>query len=211
MYRDRLCFWMLAVAVAVWSAGCSDSRTDLSTAKSIILAQTMYIERPLGTGELKPDAELWVIAQLQHLDSEVRWKACMVLGDTSSRAAATALYLVARTDPDHKTQFASRYGLSCMGALGRRFLVYLLRSGDRNPFTIAAYAKSCKADLLPYSGPGLDLTINFDPLSSPKWWDEKGRSIFENEKFEDPINVPPPSTGPPGRVEDYFPNMSKKE
>ena len=212
MSRNRSWFCILALTVPVWSTGCSDSSAELSTVKSIVMSRGVSFERLLGTGDLQTDSELWVISQLQHRDFEIRWKACMVLGNTSSKAAATTLYLVAKADPDHKVRWASRYALSNMGGLGRRFLVYLLRSGDRDRFTIAAYAKTCKADLRPFS-PGLDFTVEFDTVYSLSWWDKKGRVILENEEFEDMICTSPPTTGPAVRIEDtpFWPKMPKKE
>lgn len=202
MHGNRSYFWMLTLAVIACGAGCSDSTTELSTVQSLVVSRDVVYAKLLETGDLRADAELWVIAQLQHRDFEIRWKACAVLGNTSSRAAATALYLVAKTDPDYKVKAFSRYALSNMGALGRRFLVYLLRSGSRDEFTIAAYAKSCKADLRPYLGPGVDLS-EFDTILSFVWWDKKGRVIFENEKFEDPICTSPPVSEPPAGLEDH--------
>ncbi len=202
MFESKLCLWMLALAVSAWTAGCSDSSTESSDVKSIVMSRDVSFERLFRTGELQADAELWVISQLQHRNFEVRWKACVVLGNTSSRAAATALYLVARTDTDYKVRWASRYALSNMGVLGRRFLVYLLRSGDRDAFTIAAYAKVCGADLNRFS-PGFEQASAFDTIFSLRWWDETGRVIFENEEFENPICTLPPTTGPAGRLEDF--------
>ena len=156
-----------------------DAHTDLSTVKSIVLSRKMDLDSLLGTGELQPDAELWTISQLHNRDFNIRWRACCILGNTSSLAAATALCFVARTDRDYEVHASSTDSLARMGPLGRRFLVHLLRTGDRRPFTLVAYAKSCRADLESLGG--------YHTGSGPAWWEEEGHVIFENESFEEPL------------------------
>jgi hypothetical protein len=138
---------------------------------------------------------LWLIEKLTDEAPLVRLNAAIALRKSRSPAAASTLYLALDSEQDGMAYSTMVSSLGWMGALGKPFLVRVLKEYGLYPPLLMALAHSSGIK------PGRRGIVSMG--QALRWWHETGKDELEKYVPEHPTKERPIAFGVPGEAESH--------
>lgn len=184
---------IVVLFVLLGCSGCAEEPRSLerqSRARSVVLDPNidLFVLMESSTDFREGDID-WLIVCLGAEDWIQRSRAAAALSSIEVHQAAAALYLAARGESDPLARGDVIRSLGRLGALGRPYLVRILRAEGRlSEDLVAALAQS--HGVQPRRNRRSPTGRNYFLMSGWSWWAEEGEAMYGN------LVRTPPSSGP---------------